>query len=60
LWLPLQYRYGDHVYLLLSLYMYLLLAQMDNNNNDVNAHFVYVHHMNSRYCTVLVWIMLML
>jgi hypothetical protein len=27
--------------------MYLLLARIDNNNNNVNAHFGYVHHMNN-------------
>ena len=31
-----------------SLCMYLLLAQIDNNNN--NAHFGYVHHLNNIPC----------
>jgi tetratricopeptide (TPR) repeat protein len=30
-----------------SLNMYLLLAQIDNNNNDINAHFGDVHHLNN-------------
>jgi hypothetical protein len=31
--------------------MYLLLAQIDNNNNNINANFGYVHHMNNSSCT---------
>jgi hypothetical protein len=30
-----------------SLNMYLLLSQIDNNNNNINVHFGYVHHMNN-------------
>jgi K+-sensing histidine kinase KdpD len=30
-----------------SLYKYLLLAQIDNNNIHSHAHFGYVHHMNN-------------
>jgi hypothetical protein len=30
-----------------SLYKYLLLAQIDNNNIHSYAHFGYVHHMNN-------------
>jgi hypothetical protein len=30
-----------------SFNMYLLFVQIDNNNN-VNAHFGYVHHMNNK------------
>jgi hypothetical protein len=32
----------------LSFNMYLLLAQIDNNNN-INAHFGYVHHVNNSF-----------
>jgi hypothetical protein len=31
-----------------SLYKYLLLAQIDNNDIHSYAHFGYVHHMNNR------------
>jgi hypothetical protein len=31
-----------------SFNMYLLLAQINNNNNIIDAHFGYVHYMNNR------------
>jgi hypothetical protein len=34
-----------------SLYKYLLLAQIDNNNIHSHAHFGYVHHIINSICT---------
>jgi hypothetical protein len=31
-----------------SLYLYLLLAQIDNNNNNTDAHLGYLHHLNDK------------
>jgi hypothetical protein len=42
---------GDYIDLLPSFYVYLLLAQIDNKNNNkrIDAHFGYVHHMNNNH-----------
>jgi len=53
MWLPLQLAAEITCTCFPLLCMYLLLAQIDNNND--NAHFGYVHHLNNRHGPRKVW-----
>jgi hypothetical protein len=48
MWLPLQHAAEVTYTCFPSFYIYLLLARMDNNNNNVHTHFGYVHHLNNK------------
>ena len=47
MWLPLQLAAEMTCTCFPLLCMYLLLAQI--NNNNINAHFGYVHHLNNKH-----------
>jgi hypothetical protein len=49
MWLPLQLAAEMTYTCLPPLRIYLLLAQIDDNDNNIDAHFGDVHHLNNSY-----------